>query len=211
MKDEGTTPTGIQHKVYGNLLVISDLDRIAINCEYRFARAAAAHAKGSADYWRAALDPDMLALDLPLAGAQDHLIQCSGTAGLCYLTSRPTECREKTVAFLSQHGYPCPEEAICRPLRKGLTTPRFKGLVVRALSYGLSPSFVNQHFRLATHGVTLFFLGLWNGLSRKRKDILFVDDSEKNRQVIAALGLAAYIATSLDEALAWLRVRSRER
>jgi len=188
-----------------NLLIICDLDRVAVDCEERFAQAAAAHKKGSPEYWRTALDPAQLVLDVPQAGALAHLAYLYAAAALCYVTSRPSDCHAKTVEFLSHHGYPCPDETICRPARKGLTTARFKGLVVRALSYGLPAAFIDRHFRLATNRMTFFFLSLWSKLRRTRKVVLFVDDSEKNRQAIAALGLVAYIATGLDEAVAWLR------
>lgn len=185
----------------GNVvLVICDLDRIAVDCEERFRQAADSYEKGSSAYWQAALDPEMLFLDTPLLGAVEQLGCFAQVTQLCYLTSRPIDCHGKTVEFLTYHRYPYPGETVCRPVRKGLTTPRFKGLVVRALSYGLSVAFVNRHFSLATSKLMLTLLAWWSKLWRKRKVVLFIDDSEKNRQAITALDLEVYTSASLDEA-----------
>ncbi|SRR5579885_576117 len=211
MDDEYPRPMDTRRRVSESLLVICDLDRMVIDCEARFTHAEQAHAKGTPEYWQAALDPDKLAFDLPLPGARAFLHQWRKLAGLCYVTSRPVACHDQTVAFLSQHGYPCAEQVICRPLRKGLTTPRFKGLTVRALTYGLSPRIINRHFRLVTHRGILFLLALWSWVRNTRKVVLFVDDSEKNRLMILKLGLAAYVTGSLEEANAWLCLNSNNK
>jgi hypothetical protein len=182
------------------LIFAIDLDRVAIDCDERFVQAEKQYERGSTDYWQAALDPDkMLLLDCPLPGAIEHLSSLARRGILCYVTSRPRSCCQATVTFLSQHGYPFPELVICRPVRKGLTTVRFKRRSLRALSYGLPAQFIHQHFWLATNRVTLFFLSRL----RRPETIFFVDDSDKNRQAIADLG-NILIAASLDEAIARL-------
>lgn len=178
-----------------------DLDRVSIDCDERFAQAEQRYEKGCEDYWQAALDPDqMLLLDRPLPGAIEQLSALALCGKLCYVTSRPQNCCQATVTFLLQHGYPSSELVICRPVRKGLTTVRFKQRALRGLSYGLPAQLINRHFTLSTNRVTLFFLSLF----RRPRRIFFVDDSEKNRQAIADLGSNILTAANLDEAIARL-------
>lgn len=91
----------------GQTRFVCDLDQVAIDCDERFGRAAREHEKGTAEYWRAALDPQrMLEMDRPLPGAVDLLRQVAELYDLCYVTSRPIECHTSTVIFLSRYGYP---------------------------------------------------------------------------------------------------------
>jgi len=181
------------------LLIAVDLDRVVIECDERFVLAEAQHPKGSADYWQSALDPEkMLLLDRPLPGAIEQLLSISQHGKLCYVTSRPQNCHHATVTFLETNGYPFPQHTVCRPVRRGLTSVRFKKLTIQALSCGLSASFINQYFRLATNKITLFILSRL----RRPMTVLFIDDSDKNRHAIAEMGMRG--VASLDEAMAWL-------
>jgi len=182
------------------ILIICDLDRVAINCEERFAQAEREHKKGTPEYWRAALDPKKFHLDQPLAEAIEHLEVLVTGAHLCYLTSRPGDCYEATVAFLRQYGYPCPEQTICRPVRKRLTTPRYKSLAVRALAYGISHGLIHRHFWLATSAPLFFLCSWWSQRKRANTTIIFIDDNERNRQTVAASGLNIMLAANLVEA-----------
>lgn len=187
----------------GQARFVCDLDRVAVDCDKRFGLAAREHEKGTAEYWQAALDPQrMLEMDQPAPGAVDLLRQVAELYALCYVTSRPIACHTSTVTFLSQYGYPNADQVICRPVMKGLTTLRFKQKTVRALSHGLSPALINRHFQIATHSLVFFFLSLWRKITRSAQKIVFVDDSDKNRQAILQLGLENLsVQASLDEVM----------
>jgi hypothetical protein len=130
----------------------------------------------------------------------EQLKQFAQLFDLCYVTSRPAQCHPNTVISLSRYAFPNPDQVVCRPVMKGLTTVRFKQRTVRALSYGLSPAMINQHFQIATNRLTLFFLSLWRKITCSAHAIIFVDDGDKNRQAIVQLGLTDLsVHASLDE------------
>jgi hypothetical protein len=95
-------------------LAIIDLDGVVAVSDARFAKAeeAKTHALArNADqrqatqiYWQTAFDPALVALDVPVAGAQGHLSRMSFVGyKLIYLTSRPEVMGDATTDWLVRH------------------------------------------------------------------------------------------------------------
>ena len=158
-------------------VAIIDIEGVVADSSARFAKAEEAkqafvHDFGTSDafsagnwgkqraqdvYWQRAFDPESIALDVPIEGAQDAIrrIERSGYS-VFLLTSRPDSLREATLDWLSKHNILLPDWSAYRLIMK---MPAFQFVKTPVWKAGIVQSLVTLY------GAT---------------DVLIVDDEQKN-------------------------------
>jgi len=152
-------------------LAIIDLDGVVADSTERFKRAT--RPDGSID-WPTAFNPDLVALDVPIDGAEvamKRLEQRGYT--IVFLTSRPESMRDATQAWLDVHGLDYHDLVMKPRSAQFIKTVRWKAAEVRRM--------------VALAG-------------RSAADsVLFIDDEELHRDAARALGLGITTFANLSD------------